>query len=259
MPSSARDAGSSGRWITLPAVIVIIACQFISTTVAATLLVLLILLISTSSLSVSLLRRLRIYTSQTNQTDEKLELIRDGNHLDFEDGTVEPNMAALCRNLAAALPECVIFPSDGKAFKTSMNSYWAEQEREVTPACVVRPRNIQQLSDAVKILKAEYDGRHTGAGEGQPSGLFAVRSGGHSPIPGAASIKGGVMIDLRHFCEVTPSEDALSVVIGTGARWMDVSMALEKKGIAVVGGRNSAVGVGGLVLGGEAAPHCHPR
>lgn len=32
---------------------------------------------------------------------------------------------------------------------------------------------------------------------------------------------------------------------------MDVSKVLDEKGIAVVGGRNSAVGVGGLTLGGE--------
>ena len=62
------------------------------------------------------------------------------------------------------------------------------------------------------------------------------------------------MIDLSLFNEVTPSDDGSSVVLGTGARWRDVSRALEDKGIAVVGGRNSAVGVGGLVLGGQATP-----
>lgn len=62
------------------------------------------------------------------------------------------------------------------------------------------------------------------------------------------------MVDLRHFCEVTPSKDETTVVIGTGARWMDVSKTLDERGLAVVGGRNSAVGVGGLVLGGQAAP-----
>ena len=70
-------------------------------------------------------------------------------------------------------------------------------------------------------------------------------------MAGAASIKGGVVIDLRLFCEVTPSEDESSVVIGTGAKWMDVSKVLDEKGLAVVGGRNSAVGVGGLTLGGK--------
>ena len=59
------------------------------------------------------------------------------------------------------------------------------------------------------------------------------------------------MIDLGLFREVTPSEDGSSVVIGTGAKWMDVSKVLDEKDLAVVGGRNSAVGVGGLTLGGK--------
>ena len=59
------------------------------------------------------------------------------------------------------------------------------------------------------------------------------------------------MIDLSLFREVVPSEDGSSVAIGAGAKWMDVSKVLDQKGLAVMGGRNSAVGVGGLTLGGE--------
>ncbi|MCJ1353897.1 MAG: hypothetical protein MMC33_003884 [Icmadophila ericetorum] len=59
-----------------------------------------------------------------------------------------------------------------------------------------------------------------------------------------------VVIDLGLFCEVTPSEDGSTVVIGAGAKWMDVSSVLDENGLAVVGGRDSAVGVGGLTLGG---------
>lgn len=253
MPPSTTDAGSSSWWITLPAVIVIVAFQLLSASIATTLLFLVILLVSSSSISIALMRRLRLYTEQTIQVEEKLDLDRDGDRLDLTDGSLEPNMLTMCKNLASALPDCVIFPNDTSAFKHSMNSYWAQQEREVAPACVVRPRNVQQLSAAVKILKREYDERPRPTGEDQDAGLFAIRSGGHSPVPGAASIKGGVMVDLRHFCEVTPSEDGSSVVIGTGARWMDVSKALDEKGLAVVGGRNSAVGVGGLALGGQEA------
>ena len=62
------------------------------------------------------------------------------------------------------------------------------------------------------------------------------------------------MIDLSLLCEVTPSEDGSCVVIGSGAKWMDVSKTLDQMGLAVVEGRNSAVGVGGLTLGGESRP-----
>ena len=132
-----------------------------------------------------------------------------------------------------------------------MLSYWAQQERAIVPACVVRPRDVQQLCTAVTLLKHEYDEQEKQAGEGKAEALFAIRSGGHSPIPGAASIKGGVLIDLGIFCQVTPSEDGSSVTIGTGAKWIDVSKVLDEKGLAVAGGRTSAVGVGGLILGGK--------
>ncbi|SLM38048.1 fad binding domain protein [Lasallia pustulata] len=130
------------------------------------------------------MRRLR--TSQTLQAAKKPD------HVDLTSSLPEPTM--LSESLASALLDSVIFMHD-TAFKHSMNSYWAQQEREVIPACVVRPRNVQQLCTAVTVLKRD-------------------------------------------------------VAIGAGTKWMDVSKVLDKKGLAVIGGRNSAVGVGGLTLGG---------
>ena len=165
----------------------------------------------------------------------------------FVDNLLEAD--GLCQDLKSALPDNVLLPDDAATLKQSINSYWAQQECEVRPACVVQPRDIQQLSKAITIIKRQYDQL-----SGTSQGLFAIRSGGHSPIAGAASIKGGVVIDLRLFCEVTLSEDRQSVVLGSGAKWMDVSKVLDGKGLAVVGGRNSAVGVGGLTLGGKLSP-----
>lgn len=189
-----------------------------------------------------IMRRLRILQTRQAATEP--------DHLDyFVSSSPKPN--TLSKSLALALPKSIIFPQDTAAFKQSMKSYWAQQEREVIPACVIRPRDVQELSMAVTVLKREYDERQKQAGEHKAEGLFAIRSGGHSPVAGAASIKGGVVIDLGLFCEVTPSEDGSSVTIGAGAKWKDVSKVLDEKGLAVVGGRNSAVGVGGLTLGGK--------
>ena len=169
----------------------------------------------------------------------------------FADTTSLPEPAELVKSLTSALPDCIILPRDAAAFKRSMNMYWAQQECEVTPACVVRPGNVQQLSTAVILLKREYDMRKKQASDGKKEGLFAVRGGGHSPVPGAASVSRGVLIDLGLFCEVKVSKDESTVDIGAGAKWMDVSKILDEKSLAVVGGRNSAVGVGGLTLGGK--------
>ena len=207
--------------------------QLLSASAATTLLFIVIYVL--------IMRRLR--TSQTRPAAKKPD------HRDFTSSLPEPTI--LSKSLASALPDSVIFPHDTAAFKQSMNSYWAQQECEVIPACVVRPRDVQQLCTAVSILKCEYDERRKQVGEEKAEGLFAIRSGGHSPVSGAASNKGGVVIDLGLFCDVTPSEDGSGVVIGAGAKWMDVSRVLDEKDLAVVGGRNSAVGVGGLTLGGK--------
>ncbi|KAI9641415.1 hypothetical protein NHQ30_010217 [Ciborinia camelliae] len=171
-----------------------------------------------------------------------------------------PEPTSISKKLFEALPNSVIFPQDTATFSQSTDSYWAKQECEVIPACVVRPRNDQELSTAVKILKYEHDetAKASVSGEVDAEHLFAIRSGGHSCVPNAATIKGGVLIDLRSFNEVIPSEDRdeSSVIIGTGCRWMDVSKVLDARGLAVVGGRNSAVGVGGLTLGGGLSFFC---
>lgn len=44
--------------------------------------------------------------------------------------------------------------------------------------------------------------------------------------------------------------DGSGVKVGAGARWLSVYKALEPLGLAVAGGRNGNVGVGGLLLGG---------
>lgn len=163
----------------------------------------------------------------------------------------EPSI--LAKKLVVALPDSVILPQEAEVFKQGLNAYWAQQECEVIPACIVRPRTVQELSIAVGLFKQKYDEREKNEDAGRKTcvGVFAVRGGGHSPIPGAASIKEGAVVDLRHLNSVTPSEDGKSVVVGGGAKWMDVSKVLDERGLAVAGGRNAAVGVGGLTLGGE--------
>lgn len=171
------------------------------------------------------------------------------------DNPIFPEITRISKTLAAALPGSVILPQSITSFNKTVDGYWAKQECEVKPSCIVRSRNDEELCTAVTILKREYDQRRKEkvGKEYRSEGLFAIRSGGHSCVAGAASIEGGVLIDLSCFNEVVPSEenDQSRVIIGAGCRWMDVSKVLDERGLAVVGGRNSAVGVGGLTLGGE--------
>ena len=154
--------------------------------------------------------------------------------------------------LVASIPHIVITPENADEFATSMNAYWDQKACEVQPSCVVRPRNVWELAQASKILRQEFDRRSQRCRDLKEDlePVFAVRGGGHSPVAGASSIAGGVLIDLSLFKEVVLADDKKSAVIGAGCRWIDVYSALEKDGLAVVGGRNSAVGVAGLTLGG---------
>lgn len=148
--------------------------------------------------------------------------------------------------LADELPESVFFRSS-PVFAESLGSYFALQESEIIPQCIVRPRNAAEVSAAVTILKRDYDEERESGRRFTP---FAVRGGGHSPVPGSANTQNGILIDLRLLSDVIPSEDRQTVVIGAGNRWKNVNNTLEQFGIAVAGGRNESVGVSGLTLGG---------
>ncbi|KAF4241783.1 hypothetical protein CNMCM8980_002308 [Aspergillus fumigatiaffinis] len=161
-----------------------------------------------------------------------------------------PTNSGPVSKLAKALPHIVLLHRDEDAFRKSINTYLAQQEREVVQACIVQPRDVGELAKAIGILKREYDERRTLPRKESDVVLFAVRGGGQSPVSGGASAKGGVLIDLSLFREVTVSDDRESVALGAGVRWAEASRILDEKGLSVVGGRSSDVGVAGYTLGG---------
>lgn len=79
---------------------------------------------------------------------------------------------------------------------------------------------------------------------------FAVRSGGHSDRPGASNCAGCVTVNLAGLSSVDVDDDDKVARVGAGATWGQVYSRLEPQGLAVVGGRLTSVGVGGLLLGG---------
>lgn len=79
---------------------------------------------------------------------------------------------------------------------------------------------------------------------------FAIKSAGHTPQAGAANIDGGITIDLASLNQVTVSSDQSIAGIGPGNRWANVYTTLDSLDLAMVGGRVSDVGVGGLMTGG---------
>ena len=145
-------------------------------------------------------------------------------------------------SLFRVLPGRVLLPSDSmyQEFKVSYSSL---QEAEVSPSCIVKPVNANEVAKAVAVLASVYE-------SSSHSAQFAVRGGGHAAWAGSASIENGAVIDMTSINEVTVNTDRTVTLVGAGAKWSDVYSYLDPMHLAVVGGRAAQVGVGGLTLGG---------
>ncbi|KAF2477622.1 putative oxidoreductase [Lindgomyces ingoldianus] len=154
------------------------------------------------------------------------------------------NSGACCTALNYFLPGKVHFNNiTDLGYQSSQLSLWSAQEQSLHPTCIVIPTSTQDVSTAVAILSVAYQTSLKGC-------QFAVRSGGHTPQAGAANIDGGVTIDLQGMNQVAVSNDQRIVSIGPGNRWGNVYSSLDDLNLAMVGGRVTPVGVGGLMTGG---------
>jgi FAD/FMN-containing dehydrogenase len=117
-------------------------------------------------------------------------------------------------------------------------SYFAQQQREVIPACVILPSSAEEVSQALGVIKDHQC-------------HFAVKSGGHGMFPGASNAQNGITMDLRNLNELQVSDDRLTTFVGTGTKWGEVYRELEPMNLTVSGGRDTQIGIGGFILGDE--------
>jgi FAD/FMN-containing dehydrogenase len=165
---------------------------------------------------------------------------------------VAPSAKRVVRQLQTALSSCILLPANTDAFHASARNCFAQQSKTTQPACIVRPETTKQLGQAAAILHQEFIIRKADGHENNDClGFVSLRSGGHSYARASASIDGGVLLDLSRLADVQISQDGSTVTVGTGARWSKVYKVLEPRKIAVPGGRNAAIGVGGFTLGGK--------
>ncbi|PHH59309.1 hypothetical protein CDD81_3401 [Ophiocordyceps australis] len=144
--------------------------------------------------------------------------------------------AAIASLEAAGLASITLKPGHDD-YETRANSSWSRTVR-CRPWAIVQPRSTNDVCAAVKAIVAT------------PNCNFAIRSGGHSPWPGAASINQGILIDLGQMVGTTYHAHTQIASILPGGTWTQVYTELEKHGRLVAGGREGHIGVGGLVLGG---------
>ncbi|OJJ98700.1 hypothetical protein ASPACDRAFT_30727, partial [Aspergillus aculeatus ATCC 16872] len=132
----------------------------------------------------------------------------------------------------------IAFPGS-VAYEESIRSYYSLNAR-LHPTCIVQPLSAQDVSVAVRILTTSHVG---------PC-FFAVRSGGHTPTPGAANIEPGVTIDLSLMNHTTYDPSTGTASFQAGALWDSVYETLLESHVTVAGGRVGPIGVGGFLTGG---------
>lgn len=145
---------------------------------------------------------------------------------------------AACDAISAALPQDRTPHRLASAYNSEMLDYWSVSLRIETPACMILPRDADEVATVVQILN-EY-----------PDVPFAVKSGGHSPNKGHATAKDGVLISTVEMTGARYDAETGYAHVKPGGEWNDVIGALEEEGVTVLGGRLGVVGVGGLLLQG---------
>lgn len=136
--------------------------------------------------------------------------------------------------------QIVVFPGE-TAYTSSVGSYFSLKNSESQPACIVIPKSAENVSNAVNTLTH-------GADVWKDQCQFAIRGGGHTPYKGAASIDGGILIDLAHLPAQGLSSDRKTIVVSPGQTWDQVTEQLDPYDLSTLGARVAGVGVGGAVL-----------
>jgi FAD/FMN-containing dehydrogenase len=144
--------------------------------------------------------------------------------------------AAACSNLTAALGSSKVQGQYSLEYLESKEDYWNAKQSDYSPSCVVYPTSAQDVSTALKAIKATKS-------------RFAIKCAGHNPNDFFSSVDNGVLIDLNQMTNKT--YDA-STTLGTyepGGTFGDVYDYFQQYNRTVVGARLSGVGTG-LALGG---------
>lgn len=104
-------------------------------------------------------------------------------------------------------------------------AFWSETS-VLSPWCIFTPHTAQDVAAAVKTLV-------------RTNTKFAVRGGGHMPIPGAASTNSGVLIAMENLnsLDLVSVGDEKVVQVGAGLRWIDVYEWLAPVNLTAIGGR----------------------
>lgn len=96
----------------------------------------------------------------------------------------------------------------------------------LSPFCIFTPKTAEDVAGGLIILA-------------ESQSPFAVRSGGHTPIPGASGTEDGVLIASDKLRNISLAELRGQQVVraGPGIQWIELYEWLGDKGLTAIGGR----------------------
>jgi FAD binding domain-containing protein len=107
---------------------------------------------------------------------------------------------------------------------------------DLRPAAIALPRDVSDVVAAVRYASAH--------------GLrVAPQATGHNATP-LGSLEDTLLVDVRHFQEVSIDRGAQRVRVGAGVKWERVAPQLSELGLAALHGSSPDVGIAGYSLGG---------
>ncbi|KAF2127003.1 FAD-binding domain-containing protein [Dothidotthia symphoricarpi CBS 119687] len=155
-------------------------------------------------------------------------------------GSVERSSVSscACKSLKLLFADDQVETQGEPAYAAVIDYFWSTQQKDPAPYCIFKPEKATQVSTLVLLARLTQC-------------PFAIRSGGHAAFVGASSIDGGITVTFERMKGITLSDSDKKVAsIEPGNLWYDVYTTLAVDNLAVVGGRVSTIGVGGLTLGG---------
>jgi FAD/FMN-containing dehydrogenase len=147
------------------------------------------------------------------------------------------NSGGKCNSLKIIYGNEKVETQEEPEYDAVINYFWSMQQRAPKPFCIFKPKKAVEVSTLVLLSRLTQC-------------PFAVRSGGHAAFSGASSVEGGVTVTFEKMKQITLSKDKKIAAIEPGNLWYDIYTNLQDDNLAVVGGRASAIGIGGLTTGG---------
>ncbi|KAK2867940.1 hypothetical protein FQN49_003326 [Arthroderma sp. PD_2] len=134
-----------------------------------------------------------------------------------------------CSLLSEAFPDAV-YNRYTQSWSSEKENFWSSTA-VLDPACVFVPDSTEKVAQAVRLFS-------------QNECKFSIKGGGHSSIPGAASIDDGIMMTMSRMKTREIHFEEGYIRAGAGVLLQEIYAALDPHKLSAVIGRYGEIGLG---------------